>query len=156
MAFNETRRPMNQRITRRSSLRSLAASAATLTAASALPERLGAAESATGTPRKGRIHHSVCKWCYGKIPLDEFCKAVRDIGIEAIDLLEVDPSCAPDFVLDDLRGLFEPYPLAGIEPDGAVTVGSAVVRNHRGTIEIVRDGDPLDLVRARIAALLRG
>jgi len=89
MAFNETRRPMNQRITRRSSLRSLAASAATLTAASALPERLGAAESATGTPRKGRIHHSVCKWCYGKIPLDEFCKAAREIGIEAIDLLEV-------------------------------------------------------------------
>jgi HAD superfamily hydrolase (TIGR01450 family) len=70
------------------------------------------------------------------------------------DLLEVDPSWAPDFVIDDLRGLFEPYPLASIEPDGTVTVGSAAVRNDGGTIEIVRDGDPLDLVRARIAALL--
>ncbi len=36
---------------------------------------------------KGNINHSVCKWCYGSIPLEEFCVAVKAIGIPAIDLI---------------------------------------------------------------------
>ncbi len=36
---------------------------------------------------KGRINHSVCKWCYGKIPLEDFCKSVKEMGITGIDLL---------------------------------------------------------------------
>jgi hydroxypyruvate isomerase len=35
----------------------------------------------------GRLKQSVCRWCYGKIPLPEFCKAVADTGLTAIDLL---------------------------------------------------------------------
>ena len=35
----------------------------------------------------GRIRHSVCKWCYGKVPLEEFCKSVKTIGIESVELL---------------------------------------------------------------------
>jgi hydroxypyruvate isomerase len=37
--------------------------------------------------KKGRINQSVSKWCYGKIPLDEFCAASKKMGIKAIDLL---------------------------------------------------------------------
>ncbi|WP_420146613.1 hydroxypyruvate isomerase family protein [Spirosoma sp.] len=36
---------------------------------------------------KGRINHAVCKWCYSKIPLEDFCKAVKEMGITGIDLL---------------------------------------------------------------------
>lgn len=36
---------------------------------------------------KGNINHSVCHWCYGSIPLDEFCKYVKEIGIPAVDLI---------------------------------------------------------------------
>lgn len=36
---------------------------------------------------KGNINHSVCKWCYGSIPLEEFCVAVKNMGIPAIDLI---------------------------------------------------------------------
>ena len=36
---------------------------------------------------KSRLKQSVCRWCYAKIPLPEFCKAVADIGLTAIDLL---------------------------------------------------------------------
>lgn len=36
---------------------------------------------------KGNINHSVCKWCYGSIPLEEFCVAVKAMGITAIDLI---------------------------------------------------------------------
>lgn len=36
---------------------------------------------------KGNINHSVCQWCYGFIPLEELCKAVKEIGFGAIDLI---------------------------------------------------------------------
>lgn len=36
---------------------------------------------------KGNIHHSVSQWCYGDIPLEEFAKACKDLGIESIELL---------------------------------------------------------------------
>lgn len=36
---------------------------------------------------KGNINHSVCKWCYGKIPLEEFAKDCKTIGIKSIELL---------------------------------------------------------------------
>lgn len=38
-------------------------------------------------PLKGRIQHSVCRWCYGQMPLDSFCKQVKAIGLKAIDLV---------------------------------------------------------------------
>lgn len=40
----------------------------------------------TGSVLKGNIHHSVCRWCYGKIPLEELCQAAQAIGIRSIDL----------------------------------------------------------------------
>ncbi|MDH7448099.1 hydroxypyruvate isomerase family protein [Aquimarina sp. 2201CG14-23] len=39
---------------------------------------------------KGNINHSVCRWCYQNIPLDEFAEKVKEIGIKAIDLLKPD------------------------------------------------------------------
>lgn len=35
---------------------------------------------------KGNINHSVCRWCYNSIPLEQFCAAVKKMGIGAIDL----------------------------------------------------------------------
>lgn len=39
------------------------------------------------TALKGNIHHSVCQWCYGDIPLEKLCEAAKAIGITSIDLL---------------------------------------------------------------------
>lgn len=39
-------------------------------------------------PLKGNIRHSVSKWCFGDIPLDEFCKICKRIGIESVELLD--------------------------------------------------------------------
>ena len=36
---------------------------------------------------KGNINHAVCRWCYSSIPLEEFCKSAKEIGIKAIDLV---------------------------------------------------------------------
>jgi hydroxypyruvate isomerase len=38
--------------------------------------------------RKGRIRQSVCRWCYGAIPLDELCVFAANIGLKGIDLLQ--------------------------------------------------------------------
>ncbi len=36
---------------------------------------------------KGNINHSVCKWTYNSLTLDELCEVAKSIGIKAIDLL---------------------------------------------------------------------
>ncbi len=38
------------------------------------------------TERKGRVNHSVCRWCYDKIPLDDLCKAAKEMGISSVEL----------------------------------------------------------------------
>ncbi len=46
--------------------------------------------SKTENPLKGNIRHSVCKWCYNSIPLDDFAVAIKKIGIQAIDLIDLE------------------------------------------------------------------
>jgi len=36
---------------------------------------------------KGNINHSVCQWCFNSMPLEDLCKAVKEIGFNAIDLM---------------------------------------------------------------------
>jgi hydroxypyruvate isomerase len=38
--------------------------------------------------KNGRLKQSVSRWCYGKIPMPEFCEAVKAMGLTAIDLLQ--------------------------------------------------------------------
>jgi hydroxypyruvate isomerase len=37
--------------------------------------------------QNGRLQQSACRWCYGKIPLEEFCAAAKAIGLVGIDLV---------------------------------------------------------------------
>ena len=70
---------MTSRISRRTFLTASALAAASLRA------RLSAADAAVGG--KGRINHSVCKWCYPKVSLEDLCVAGKDMGLTSIDLL---------------------------------------------------------------------
>ena len=45
-------------------------------------------ETAAASKPKGRIRHSVCRWCFGKIALDDLCREVAAMGGSAIDLLD--------------------------------------------------------------------
>ncbi|RPG66998.1 MAG: hydroxypyruvate isomerase [Flavobacteriaceae bacterium TMED121] len=36
---------------------------------------------------KGKINHSVCKWCFSQIPLEEFAVNIKAMGITGIDLI---------------------------------------------------------------------
>jgi len=45
-------------------------------------------ERAAAAKPKGRIRHSVCRWCFGKIPRDDLCREVAAMGGSAVDLLD--------------------------------------------------------------------
>jgi len=61
------------------------AGAAVITAGKPFESLVGAGENQYKL--KGNIHHSVSQWCYGDIPLEEFAKACKEMGIESIELL---------------------------------------------------------------------
>lgn len=62
------------------------AGAAFVTAVTPLNMAISGDGKANG-PLKGNIHHSVSQWCYGDIPLETFAKAVKEMGLESIELL---------------------------------------------------------------------
>jgi hydroxypyruvate isomerase len=62
------------------------AGAAVVTAATPL-NSVFAGNSDLSSPLKGNIHHSVSQWCYNDIPLEDFAKACKEMGIESIELL---------------------------------------------------------------------
>jgi glycerol 3-phosphatase-2 len=68
------------------------------------------------------------------------------------ELLAAPEHARPDHILADLRGLLQPYPEVRRKRD-RVTVGDAVVRVTGSELEILREGDRLDLVRAACAAV---
>lgn len=78
------------KLSRRKALSTMAAGAAFLSVSGALSRRLSAAEKIITTNMKGRINHSVCKWCYPDVPLSALCKAGKDIGLQSVELLGID------------------------------------------------------------------
>ncbi len=70
------------KLSRRSALLTTAAAAA-----ASLAHRLDAADTASGL--KGHINHSVCKWCYDKVKLEDLAKFAKELGMSSIELLEV-------------------------------------------------------------------
>ena len=88
---------MRTPITRRTALRSLAGAAAFATAARASAATAGPASA----PAAGSLRQSVCKWCFPKIPLDEFCAQAKGMGLESVELLAPE-----DFATLKKHGLF--------------------------------------------------
>ena len=73
-------------------------------------------------------------------------------------VIAAEPNSRPRFLLEDLRGLTEPYPqiLAGVDGDGSVVtkVGDAVVRLRENSLTIEEVGESkINLVRAGAAAV---
>ena len=72
---------MTMKISRRSAFRK---SAATGAAIITMAKFMQVTEAASG--RKGRINHSVCRWCYNKIPLEDLCQAGKEMGLQSVEL----------------------------------------------------------------------
>jgi hydroxypyruvate isomerase len=76
----------NKNSSRRSALKTIAGSAAVALAGVSLSHRLSATEAILEEKLKGKINHSVCRWCYSSVPLDDLCKAANNIGLASIEL----------------------------------------------------------------------
>ena len=61
--------------------------AAIAAAATPLLPKAASVDTTLPAKLKGNINHSVCRWCYDKIKLDDLCAAGKQMGLVAIDLL---------------------------------------------------------------------
>lgn len=64
-----------------------------------------------------RIQHSVCRWCYPGISLEDLCLAAKDIGIDSVEL--VMPDEMPVLEKHGLTCAMASFP-TGTTPDGTV------------------------------------
>ena len=93
-------------------------------AAIAASSRRLAAESVI---KNGRFKQSVSRWPYSKIPLPDFCRAVADMGLTAIDLLE-----EPEWAIAREHGLVCSMGYAG---GGSIRDGLNVKANHDAIVK---------------------
>ena len=73
--------------TRRTALKNILAGTAAAGAAGALGAFAPAENALQPLAWKNNINHSVCRWCYNDLTLDQLCAAVKSIGIKGIDLV---------------------------------------------------------------------
>jgi hydroxypyruvate isomerase len=76
-------------ISRRTLLKTLAVGSTAVLSETLLaqsPEEIKAEQIEAYTVQNG-TRQSVCKWCYGKYPMEEFCKIAKKIGLVGIDLV---------------------------------------------------------------------
>jgi hydroxypyruvate isomerase len=71
---------------RRDMVKKMAGLAVSMPVAEQLTSRMSANEAALEPALKGRVNHSVCRWCYSKIDFEELCKAAKGIGLTSIEL----------------------------------------------------------------------
>jgi hydroxypyruvate isomerase len=71
---------------RRKAIQTMLAASGTIAGLS-LSTRIEAAETVLSSDLKGRVNHSVCRWCYQDIPLEDLCKAAKKIGLASIELV---------------------------------------------------------------------
>ncbi|HLH57151.1 MAG TPA: hydroxypyruvate isomerase, partial [Verrucomicrobiae bacterium] len=126
---------MKNKMSRRSALRTVTGGTVAAVAAASLSHRLQAADEALGSKLKYRINHSVCKWCYGSIPLEEFCQAGKKIGLQSVELLEVQDF--PTLKKHDLVCAM----VSGVP--GGITNGLNRVENHDKIVQFFEHTCPI-------------
>ncbi|SJZ61283.1 hydroxypyruvate isomerase family protein [Sediminibacterium ginsengisoli] len=75
---------MATRHSRRQILRNLFTGSAAIAVA---PLRSFAAGVPVESALKGNVRHSVCRWCFNDLPIDQLCKTANEIGLAGIDLV---------------------------------------------------------------------
>lgn len=76
---------MSKDLSRRAALKNIVAGTAAMGVSATIPAF--ALEPPVSVMLKGNVNHSVCRWCFGKLSLDELCIEAKKIGIKAIDLV---------------------------------------------------------------------
>ncbi len=109
-------------VTRRSALVALSGAAGL-----ALGTAGEAQDSPPVSPRlKGRVHHSVCRWCYGDIELEELCAGAASLGLSSVELLNPE-----EWPVARKHGLT----CAMANGPGGISDGWNTLENHDGLVE---------------------
>lgn len=72
---------------RRAVIKTMLTGTAAIAAASLLPYSCTVKAFPQAAKLKGNINHSVCRWCFSKLTIDELCVEAKKTGIKAIDLV---------------------------------------------------------------------
>jgi K(+)-stimulated pyrophosphate-energized sodium pump len=99
----------------------------------------GGAQPAGRAVTRGRIRQSVSRWCYAKIPMPEFCRAVAAMGLTAIDLTRADTT------IGLLLGAMFPFLFAAMTMSAVGRAANRMideVRRQFREIPGLRDGEP--------------
>jgi hydroxypyruvate isomerase len=100
----------------------------------ALPRASAAAQDEKRVIRNGRIKQSVARWCFDKVPLKELCKACAEMGMPAVDLLNLDEwSVAKDHGLVVSTGWVDA---------GTIEDGLNDRKNHDGMVRVFETAIP--------------
>jgi len=122
--------------TRRSAIVRLSGAAAALAVSTNIQKGLKAADAAADAAQlKHNVNHSVCKWCYDKIPLEDFCQSAKTIGLQSVELLNVD-----DFPTLKKHGL-QCAMVSGVP--GGITKGLNRKENHDEIVKWFEEATPV-------------
>jgi hydroxypyruvate isomerase len=92
------------------------------------------ASTVEATPRKGRIHQSVCQWCYRDLSIAQLAEYAAKIGLKGVDLLKPD-----DYEIPRRYGL-----ICTMGYGGGGEIGKALnrVENHAAIEQGFRENIP--------------
>ena len=108
-------------------------------AAALVPANTTHAEPLSGTSRAAAFKHSVCRWPYGKLSVDELARMARELGLESVELLERDEwPIARSHGLSCAMG-YAPVP----EPRTRLTRGFNRLENHTWLVPAYERAIPL-------------
>ena len=85
--MNKLTTPYSTHYSRRNFLKTATGGAVLAAAGMGSPTPLLAEDKPAVSKRNGRIRQSVSRWCFGMIPLKEFCRKCVELGIGGIDLV---------------------------------------------------------------------
>ncbi|KPK49713.1 MAG: hydroxypyruvate isomerase [Planctomycetes bacterium SM23_25] len=117
-------------VSRRRLLKGVAGGAAAMAAIGMTGGQARTEAAMAGAKLKGRIKQSVSRWCFGKVPMDELCKACVEMGIKGIDL--VGPKEWPTM---------KKYGLVGTCTPGSIGIGKGLndKANHEKALARLRE-----------------
>lgn len=91
----------------------------------------------TATTTASAINHSVCRWCYDKIPLEDLCIAAKEMGLQSIELLM--PTDFPTLQKHGLTCAMVSFPTAttaaGVEV-GGITRAFNRLEHHDALVDV--------------------
>jgi len=117
---------------RRNALQLIATGAAAI-ATQAFAVHMGKNEQALGSLLSGKIRHSVSRWCYSDLSLDELCIAAKRFGIESVELLSIEE--LPLLKKHDLTCCM----VSAIRDGFGISKGWNDPKNHEGLVKLYAD-----------------